>query len=135
MVGRCSCGDVELQLLAPTLFASHCHCRSCRTAHAAPFVTWTAVPTEALTVSGASSVSWFESSPGVQRGFCGRCGTQLLYRAQDAADRVYVPVAVLDRLDRPVEGHVSYEEHVPWLEGHEDLPCYAAKTSARLPWA
>jgi hypothetical protein len=125
---------VTLTLRPPTLFASHCHCRTCRTVHAAPLVTWTAVPVDALSVDGEGALRWYASSPGVRRGFCGTCGSPLLYRGADAPDRVYVPVAVLDGLDRPVDAHVSYEEHVPWLEGAEHLPCFVAKGAEPLRW-
>ena len=134
LTGTCLCGEVGLQLRPPTLFASHCHCRTCRTAHAAAFVTWTAVPTDALEVRGEDGIRWFESSPGVLRGFCGNCGSPVLYRALATSDRVYVPVALLDALDRAVEGHVSYEEHVPWLHGVAGLPCFDGKSDGPVPW-
>lgn len=132
LTGSCTCRAVRLELREPTMFASHCHCRTCRTTHGAAFVTWTAVPPDALTVHG--EVRWYTSSPGVRRGFCGTCGSPLLYVGESAPDRVYVPVGVLDRLDRPVEDHVSYEEHVPWLEGVEHLPCLIEKTQQQTPW-
>lgn len=132
--GRCACGGVRLVLTPPTVFASHCHCESCRRSHAAPLVTWTAVAEAAFTVaSGAELLVAYASSPGVTRSFCGRCGTQLVYRMA-GLDRVYVPVAVLDRTDRPIEGHVSYEERVSWLAGLESLPCFHAKGDQALPW-
>lgn len=134
--GRCLCGAVRLVLHLPTVFVSHCHCESCRRAHAAAFVTWTAVPEAAFDVAaGAEHLVGYGSSPGVTRSFCGRCGTPLLYRMA-GLDRVYVPVAVLDGIDRLPDGHVSYEEHVPWLAGVERLPCYRGKSEDEpLPWA
>lgn len=132
--GRCLCGAVRVAGDGPTLFASHCHCETCRRTHAAAFVTWTAWPVERLRVLGAGSLRHHASSPGVTRSFCGTCGTPMTFRGVDAPDRVYVPVAVLDGLDRPVDAHVSYEEHAPWLEGLERLPCFAEKSDRPLPW-
>lgn len=134
--GRCACGAVQVALTPPTLFASYCHCSSCRKTHAAPFVAWTAVPNDRFQmVHGEETLTVFASSPGVRRAFCRRCGTHVWYRGDDAPDRVYVPVAVLDWLDRPIEEHVSYEERAAWFSGIERLPCHRGKGDERLEWA
>lgn len=133
--GRCLCGAIRFRTSAPTLFASHCHCETCRRAHAAPFVTWTAVPAGALELDGRDALRLYGSSPGVTRSFCGTCGTPLFFWSIDAPDRVYLPVASLTTtLDRPLDGHVSYEEHATWVEGLEALPCFRAKGDERLAW-
>ncbi len=122
---RCLCGGVELQLQGPTEFASHCHCPDCRRAHAAAFVTWTSVPEERFqVVQGADLIQPFESSPGVLRGFCRRCGSSVTYRHRDIPGRVYLPAALLAELDRPVTENVCYDERAPWLDGWHELPCY-----------
>ena len=38
--GRCLCGAVRFAVTPPTLFFAHCHCRWCREAHGAAFVSW-----------------------------------------------------------------------------------------------
>jgi len=135
--GRCLCGAVRIALEPPTIFASHCHCQSCRRSHAAAFVTWTGVPDERFELpEGADAVTRYESSPGAFRCFCSRCGTMMFtyYDARhadfgDAAGTTYVPVAVLeDPLDREPTSHVSFEERVPWFPYHDELPRYEAKS-------
>lgn len=131
--GRCLCGAIRYELTPPTAFVSHCHCETCRRAHAAPFVTWTKVPSTRLALTG--TLTAYESSPGVTRSFCGRCGTQMTF----VADRpegtkgehdVYVPLATLvDAPDQLPDSHVSWEEHAPWIEGQEHLPRLHAKTA------
>jgi hypothetical protein len=124
-----------MDLTPPTLFASYCHCESCRRTHAAPFVAWTAVPSEAFRLaSGDDAVIEHASAPGVVRGFCKNCGTPLFYRGDAAPDRVYVPVAILETLDRPLDSHVSYEERVDWLRGVHALPCFEGKSDRPLEW-
>lgn len=130
--GRCACGAVTLTLTPPTDFVSHCHCASCRRAHAAAFVTWTSVPTDRFAMIGTPRD--FESSPGVRRSFCPICGTQVIYRAESTPDRVYVPVAILDGIDQLPDSHVSYEERASWLDHPESLPCHHAKGPEVLPW-
>jgi hypothetical protein len=133
--GHCACGSVRIELSPPTIFASYCHCESCRRVHAAPFVAWTAVPREAFRlVAGDTSIAEYTSSPGTVRAFCRQCGSSLFYRADPTPDRIYVPVAILDAIDRPLDSHVSYEEHVPWLSGVHLLPCFVGKSDQPMAW-
>ncbi len=48
--------------------------------------------------------------------------------------RIYVPVAILDAIDRPIDSHVSYEEHAPWLSGAHTLPCFVGKSNQPMAW-
>jgi hypothetical protein len=126
---------VVVELTPPTLFASCCHCETCRRVHAAPFVAWTAVSNERFRlVQGEDLLTPYASSPGVVRAFCRACGVHVSYRGQDAPDRVYVPVALLDGLDRPLDAHVSYEERPAWAAGLHLLPCFVAKGDEPLRW-
>jgi len=135
--GRCLCGAVRIALEPPTLFASHCHCESCRHAHAAAFVTWTGVPDARFeVVQGEAGITRFPSSPGAFRCFCSACGTVMFTYYEpthadfgDAAGSTYVPVAVLeDPLDRAPDSHVSFEEAVAWFPFRDELPRYEAKS-------
>lgn len=138
--GRCLCGAVRIALEPPTLFASHCHCESCRRAHAAAFVTWTGVPDARFAVvQGEGEVVRFESSPGAYRCFCCRCGSAMFTYYEPshaefggAAGSTYVPVAVLqDPLDRDPDRHVSFEEAAAWFTFDDGLPRFHAKTDVR----
>lgn len=139
--GRCLCGFVAISLKRPTLLCVHCHCESCRRAHAAAFVTWTAVPeAQFRVVQGEKEVTRYQSSHGAYRCFCKRCGTTMFsYYTEhsptfaDSAGIIYVPAAVLlDGLDQAPTKHLSFEEHVPWLELADGLPRYRGKTDERL---
>jgi hypothetical protein len=138
--GRCLCGAIEVSLVPPLDFVSHCHCESCRRSHGAAFVTWTSVPTERFTlVDPDAQLRWHASSQWIEWGFCGRCGSSMLYRAtaeghaeSPKVDRMYVTAASLDgSLDRAPQAHVSYEERVPWLVHDDGVPKYRGKTSER----
>ncbi len=139
--GHCLCGAVRIELDPPSLFASHCHCESCRRSHAAAFVTWTGVPDARFrVVEGEAEITRYASSPGAFRCFCSRCGTVMFtyYEPQhadfgDAAGSMYVPVAVLaDPMDRQPDSHVSFEEAVPWFPFHDGLPRLRAKSDERV---
>jgi len=138
--GRCLCGAIHVELTPPTE-PSHCHCESCRRAHAAPVVTWTSVAADRFrVVRGEDQLQRHQSSPGTFRCFCRTCGSSMAcYYTADSptfaylADEVYVPVAVLtDPLDTPPECHWSFEEHVDWFEFEDDLPRFRAKGDERI---
>jgi len=138
--GRCLCGAVRFRLIPPLGLTTHCHCQSCRLAHGAAFVTWTSVPPERFVFdAGEADVVWRRSSPGVRWGGCGRCASPMLYVADQPhpggvqVGAVYVSAGSLTSPlpDTPV-AHVSYEEHVPWIEGAEALPKHRGKTEERI---
>ncbi|HKE15421.1 MAG TPA: GFA family protein [Kofleriaceae bacterium] len=131
MSGRCLCGAVQIELDPPTDYFGICHCRSCRLSHGAPCVAWTSVPLAQLRfLTGEDRVRWYRSSPLVRWGFCGECGSHLLYRADGEGHpesprvgHVYVSAACLEPpLDRELEGHVSFEEKLPWFPVADSLP-------------
>lgn len=134
--GNCFCGAVEFQIEFPTDFLAHCHCESCRRSHATPFVTWTSVPLEQFELlTGEDDLTWYRSSECIQWGFCGRCGSSMLYRAdkdghpeKPGLDRIYISAGCLNRLDRAPQSHVSFEERSELLAGFDEIPRYRGKT-------
>jgi hypothetical protein len=115
--GRCHCGAVRFVAAFPTRFVAHCHCESCRRAHAAAFVTWAGFRHEQVRVlQGAGELATHESSPGTVRRFCRRCGTKLFFESAKWPGETHVPLAAFDDpLDRAPQGHAFAAEHVSWL--------------------
>jgi hypothetical protein len=72
----------------------------------------------------------YESSPGVLRGFCRRCGTSLTYQKdpkvlEGALDDLYVLTRTLDDPSAyPPDEHVHYLERVRWFNVDDELPHY-----------
>ncbi|HSN46796.1 MAG TPA: GFA family protein, partial [Casimicrobiaceae bacterium] len=52
--GRCMCGTVRFIARFPSRFCCHCHCESCRRAHAAAFVTWVGFPSAQVRVTAGT---------------------------------------------------------------------------------
>lgn len=86
-------------------------------------------------------MGWYRSSECILWGFCTRCGSSMLYRADreghpesPKTDRMYVCVgSLVDPLDREPAVHVSYEERLPWVCGRDGLPKHRGKTDETLP--
>jgi len=76
--GRCLCGAVSFEVAAELGEPDACHCTQCRR-QSGHYWASTDVPREALTLSGADRISWFQSSEAVRRGFCSVCGSMLLW--------------------------------------------------------
>lgn len=94
--GRCLCGGVRYRVEGELRDAVACHCAQCRkiTGHHAAF---SACRNEDLVFESDKTLAWYESSPSVRRGFCGKCGSTLFW---DDRSRDYIAVAA-GALDQP----------------------------------
>lgn len=122
--GRCLCGSVTYEYSGPENWRGHCHCESCRRNTSSPFTTFFGVPNEAYRFTGEKP-SVYESSPGVRRLFCGRCGSPMAYDSDRFPDEIHFYAATLeDSSDFKPGFHVHCAEQVPWVELADDLPKY-----------
>lgn len=97
--GHCFCGAVQYEASCALSNGSEgeagvCYCDDCARACGAPIVAWTCFSPDKFKFVKGEPVH-FESSPGVDRTFCGRCGTSLTYKnAND--ETIAATVASLD---------------------------------------
>ena len=122
--GRCLCGSVTYEYSGPENWRGHCHCESCRRNTSSPFTTFFGVPNEAYRFTGEKP-SVYESSPGVRRLFCGKCGSPMAYDSDRFPDEIHFYAATLEDPSGFKPGfHVHCAEQVPWVELADDLPKY-----------
>ena len=127
--GRCLCGDVAYQYSGPENWRGHCHCESCRRNCSAAIVSFFGVPRAAYRFTGAAPAI-YESSPGVRRLFCRRCGTPMAYDADRYPDEIHFYAASLDDPENYApEFHVHYGERLAWLNVADELPKYERSAS------
>jgi hypothetical protein len=128
--GGCLCGAVRFRCGMPQSAAAYCHCTSCRRAAGAHVVAWFTVPASSL-VFTQGQPAIYRSTPPVQRGFCGRCGTQVTYRNEQWPDHVDVTIGSLDEPDRvkPAD-HIWMEDAASWDRPGDGLPCHARSRPA-----
>lgn len=129
-MGGCQCGVIRYRFDGAPRWVMHCHCKDCRKATASAVATYIGVKTrQAAWTAGAPAR--YASSPGVERLFCGHCGTPLAYIGQRWADEVHFLHGTLDDPALwPPTGHAYIKDQLPWFETHDELPRYAA-TSGR----
>lgn len=140
--GSCLCGGIRFEITGPLIGASNCHCSMCRKQHGAAFRSRARVDkSDFKWVQGEALVTFYESTPGVFRGFCRVCGspiinkfapgTALAARDPKAPSRYGIALATLDGDPgvRPA-AHVFAAYKAPWFEITDGLPQYSEGRTA-----
>ena len=122
MRGRCLCGAIRFEIDTPVQNCVNCHCESCRRQCSAPMTTYVGVlDTQWRWTREAPKI--YKSSPGVERTFCGNCGTPLSFRSEKMSGVMHLFVAALEEPEKfEPTLHAAFEEKLPWLKLADDLP-------------
>jgi len=120
--GGCLCGAVRYRADVAPVALALCHCQSCRRAAGAPSMAWAVFPQDAF-VFTQGEASLYESSPGVIRGFCARCGTNLTYQNRARPAVIDVTTASLDRPeDFAPTKEIWIAEKIAWEQLNDAIP-------------
>lgn len=92
--GGCLCGAVRYRHEGSLRDVVACHCRQCRRT-SGHFVAATQGMANALSLIEDAGLQWYESSPGVSRGFCNRCGSSLFWK-RAGSGRISIMAGTLD---------------------------------------
>lgn len=120
--GGCLCGAVRFRLAgAPTEFV-HCHCAQCRRASGTGYTSNASFHrTDFELLSGTAQLRSFESSAGVQRWFCGECGSPLWKTRDDHPELLRLRVGTVDgEFGQQAEGHIWTEAAADWIDLAQD---------------
>ena len=122
--GHCLCGAVSWQYSGKETWACFCHCRDCTRGNASPVVAFIGVELANFQWTGAKVAAVYQSSPGVERHFCGTCGTPMAFRADHYAGEIHLYASTLENpaQDFSPAFHVHCGSQVPWLETSDELP-------------
>jgi hypothetical protein len=115
---------VRFRIALPPKWVAHCHCSMCRRAHGAGFVTWVGVVRDAFTLErGEPELVRYRSSGQATRGFCGRCGSTLLFESAHWPDEIHVTLANLDSAEGlEPQAHAYWASRAPWAVAGDSLP-------------
>jgi hypothetical protein len=120
--GGCLCSAVWYMTEGEPVMRAFCHCPSCRLATGAPVVAWALFPQDAFRIT-RGELAVYESSPGVRRGFCGRCGTTLSFEADYVPGLIDVTIATFgDPAGLVPQMHVWHRHRLGWVVLADDLP-------------
>lgn len=120
--GRCLCGALQFTVQGDPLWVAHCHCLSCRRNTGCAVATFIGYPVEKVEFTHGAR-AFYNSSPGVSRGFCKKCGTPISYEAERFPGEIHLYVSAMENPDEFVpQRHVYCTEKISWLELQDDLP-------------
>jgi hypothetical protein len=112
---------VQFEVTPATPDYTICHCGMCR--H------WCGGPmgavhcARAATMTKDEGLTWYRSSEWGERGFCGRCGTNLFWRLAESHDVLAVSVEALDNADDfPLKRHIFFDQKPARYDFADDRP-------------
>lgn len=117
LAGGCLCRQVTYEIDQLDMPIVHCHCATCRKAHASAYTSTAGVArTHFRITSGETLLAAHESSPGKLRHFCRNCGSHL-FAERPAQPHVILRVATLDEDpgQRPAF-HIWTAHDAAWLD-------------------
>jgi len=120
--GGCQCGSVRYRITGNPVVTALCHCSLCRRANAAPAVAW-AMYQQPQVEFLMNEPAIYDSSSGVRRGFCARCGTQISFTAEYIPGLIDITIGSMDEPGRvPPQLHYWDSQRLPWVHFADQLP-------------
>lgn len=118
--GRCLCGAVRFRASGAPKWVLWCHCESCRRHSGAPASVFVSFENDAVTVT-QGEIAKYVSSPGVERGFCARCGSTLTCSNERFPTETHYHVGAFERAaDLEPMGELFAGERLSWLQLHKE---------------
>jgi hypothetical protein len=113
--GRCLCGEVRFVADGAPDMVAVCHCESCRRQTGAAFAAYADYRADRVAFAGRASTV-HQSSPGVGRGFCGRCGSTISYQGANQPHMIHLHIGVFDDPGRlPPMREENVADRLCWL--------------------
>jgi hypothetical protein len=123
--GRCLCGDICYEYTGAPDRLFHCHCASCRRHVSSAVATFACVLRDTFRFTHGTPQT-YQSSPGVKRSFCPRCGSPIAYEADRIPNEIHLYHGTLaDPGSVPPTAHLYVAEQLAWFEVLDELPRYA----------
>ena len=119
--GTCLCGDIAWEAESLELVV-YCHCSVCRKITGSSFASsGSALERDFRWLRGQEGARRYESSPGLFRRFCGRCGSTV--PNEPVEERFFLPLGNLDGDPgvRPF-AHLFTGSKAPWYDISDALP-------------
>ena len=103
----------------------HCHCATCRKAHAAAYASTAGVMRGHFRwTADTEKLSGYEFSPGKLRRFCLVCGTHLLAERPAQPHHILLVATLDDDPGTCPTMHIWTSHDAPWLTDGKDVPRY-----------
>ncbi|QES25040.1 aldehyde-activating protein [Streptomyces venezuelae] len=114
--GHCQCGDIAYRVTGAPDDPHLCSCEHETRISGGPAVLWVGFRKKSLTWTGpGGEPTWYATWPTLRRGFCPRCGTQLVSVADDSDMIMVTGFSLTDRRGIEPVGHSYRGDAVPWM--------------------
>ncbi|MFM2481701.1 GFA family protein [Celerinatantimonas sp. YJH-8] len=124
--GSCLCHSIQYEISGELGSPVMCHCSKCRKANGSAFAVNAVVKSNEFKItSGTAFISEFESTPGVFRLFCKKCGSPLVSRRPSQPEILRLRIGTLDTpIQLKPTAHIFVGSKAEWDEIHDELPQY-----------
>lgn len=131
--GKCLCGCVEVEVKEAMDELGVCHCSSCRSWGAGPFL-GLECGTD-VSFKGEENISIYNSSDWAERGFCKKCGSNLFYRFKENKKMIFSSEIFSDlklKMDHQIftdekPDYYNFSEETKNMTGPEVFAAFAPK--------
>jgi hypothetical protein len=114
--GGCLCGGVRFHAIGSPKWVLWCHCESCRRHSGAPASVFVSFANDAVTMT-SGEIAKYVSSPGVERGFCARCGSTLTCSNEKLPNEVHFHIGTFERAaELAPTAELFSAERLPWFD-------------------
>jgi hypothetical protein len=124
VTGGCLCGRVRYEAEVFLHNGYICHCTICQKSTGQPAEITVLIKPETLRFL-LDQPRFFATSASGRRGFCGTCGSRIVWQALDPAEDWMTNLCV-GSLDQPAAArmtcHIYADTQLPWYRVCEDLP-------------
>ena len=128
--GSCLCGGIAYEITGPVGEVVWCHCEKCRKGNGTAFLVTASVnETDFRCLRGSELLTRFETSPGVSRCFCSRCGSPLYGKRDSMPGILRLRLGTLDTpFDARATQHIFTAYKAPWFDIHDEAPQHPERT-------
>lgn len=132
--GACLCGNVQWMASSKPTFQFNCYCSDCRKSTGSAFVPIMFFATEDVEISG--DLTYFSSTGGsghpIHRGFCARCGAQVIADVELMPGMRSIRAGTLTDITLFEPKASIFAAHAPdWAKPSPELPSFAGLPNAR----
>ena len=120
--GYCLCGQITIQVTGPPVTTGYCHCKTCRTWHAAPVNAYASWPNEAVRITDGEGLLENYRGRRSNRHWCRHCGSGLLNRLDNGRTVVYAMILAESGYVHEASCHIHCDEAV--LDLQDGIPKY-----------
>jgi len=129
--GGCLCRTVKFRLTGKVRGVINCHCGQCVKTHG-HYAPYSGCAKAELEITGREHISWYRASDDARRGFCSKCGSQLIW---EIVDSEFTSIAA-GAFDQPSNlktiGNIFVSDKPDYYEINDGLPSYSQGDDGEL---